>query len=254
MRFPPAFALALAALTVAMLAPIVGLAGRVSPAAVAAAFADPQNRAALFVSLEASLAAVAIASLLGVPAGYVLGGARGLWRNAILFALAVPLALPPLASGILLLGVVGERAPLGAWLAAHGLGPVDSLGGVALAEFFVSGSLVAIVSSAAFGELDPAFEESARTLGASRLRSFFTVALPLAAPGVGAGMLLAWLRALGEYGATSIVAYHPTSLSIALEVALSADGLERALALSAGFVALSAAIVALTWLARRRLV
>jgi ABC-type sulfate transport system permease component len=77
--------------------------------------------------------------------------------------------------------------------------------------------------------------------------------LPLAAPGISAGVLLAWLRALGEYGATSVVAYHPTSLPVELYVALSADGITRALALAEVFFVLTALAVALTWLLRRRL-
>jgi molybdate transport system permease protein len=80
-----------------------------------------------------------------------------------------------------------------------------------------------------------------------------TVALPLAAPSIGAGILLAWLRAIGEYGATSIVAYHPTSLPIELVVALSADGIPRALALTEAFVILAAVVAAVVTIARRRL-
>jgi molybdate/tungstate transport system permease protein len=253
-RYPVLFIAALVALVGAMLAPLANLALRVGPGAIGAAFAAPENRGAVGVSLEASLLAIGVASVLGVPAGYVLGAARGWWRSAALYALALPLALPPLASGILLLGLVGNRTPLGSWLAAHGMPVIDSLAGVALAQFFVSGSLVAIVSAAAFADTNPALDEIARTLGASPLRRFWTIALPLAAPGVGAGMLLAWLRALGEYGATSMVAYHPTSLSIALYVALSANGVERALALCAGFAVLTALVVALVWIARRRFI
>jgi ABC-type sulfate transport system permease component len=112
---------------------------------------------------------------------------------------------------------------------------------------------VAIAATAAFGELDPALEEAARTLGATPLRSLLTIALPLAGTGIGAGVLLSWLRALGEYGATSLVAYHPTSLPVELYVALSADGLQRAMALAQAFFALTALAVAVAWIVRRRL-
>ncbi|MBC5811321.1 MAG: ABC transporter permease subunit, partial [Candidatus Eremiobacteraeota bacterium] len=140
-----------------------------------------------------------------------------------------------------------------AWLYAHGAGIVDTFLGVVVSEAFVAGSLVAITATAAFSELDPALEESARTLGASPGRILWKIAIPLAAPGIVAGILLAWLRALGEYGATSVVAYHPSSLPIELYVALSADGLERALALAEAFFLLTAIAVACLWALRRRL-
>ena len=131
---------------------------------------------------------------------------------------------------------------------------VDSLPGVVLAEFFVAGSFVAIVATAAFATLDPIYEESARTLGAGPLRVFASIALPLAAPNVLAGIVLAWMRAIGEYGATSIVAYHPTALPVQLYVTLSSQGVGAALALSYGFVVLAAVAIALQWALRRRVV
>lgn len=244
---------ALAMLLVLFLAPIVNLILVVPSRELGAALSASETLDAIRVSLAASLTAVAVAGLLGVPAAYVIARARAGWRAALIFLLALPLALPPIASGILLLGLFGARRPLGAWLQAHGIPIVDSFAGVALSEFFVAGSLVAIASTAAFSEIDPLYEESARTLGASRLRIFFRIALPLAAPGISAGILLAWLRALGEYGATSVVAYHPTSLPVELYVALSADGITRALALAEAFFVLTAIAVALGWLLRRRL-
>lgn len=139
-------------------------------------------------------------------------------------------------------------------MAAHGIVFVDSLWGVALAEFFVAGSFVAITASAAFAALDPIYEDSARTLGARPGTVFLRVALPLAAPNVLAGILLAWLRAIGEYGATSIVAYHPTALPVALYVALSAAGVGPALALTYGFVVLAIVVVGVQWALRRRVI
>jgi ABC-type sulfate transport system permease component len=152
------------------------------------------------------------------------------------------------------LQTVGTRTPLGSTLAAHGIVFVDSLWGVALAEFFVAGSFVAITAAAAFGSLDAAYEESARTLGASPFAVFFRIALPLAAPNVVAGMVLAWMRAIGEYGATSILSYHPTSLPVQLYVALSAKGVGESLALTYGFVVLAAIVIAVQWGLRRRVV
>ncbi|MFN2527660.1 MAG: ABC transporter permease [Candidatus Baltobacteraceae bacterium] len=248
------FAVALAIFFIAMLAPVAMLLLSVSPADVGAQLRGASARSAAGVSFGASLVSVCVAALLGVPAGYELSRWGGAVRNAVLFVLALPLAFPPVASGILLLNVIGTRTLLGGWLYSHGIIFVDSFAGVALAEFFVSGSFVVLTSCAAFAALDPIYEESAAMLGATALQRFFRVALPMAAPNVLSGILLAWLRAIGEYGATSIVAYHPTSLPVALYVALSADGIGAALALSYGFVLLAAVILGLQWALRRHVV
>jgi len=245
---------ALATLLVLVLAPLLNLLLAVPLPAFAAALTAPETIAALRTSALASLCAIFVAAALGVPGGYVLARSRGVWRTLALLALTVPLALPPVASGIALLGLFGTRRPLGAFLSAHGVAVVDTFGGVTIAEFFVAGSVVAIAATAAFSGVDRRLEEAARTLGAGPLRVLRTISIPLAAPGIAAGILLAWLRALGEYGATSLVAYHPTSLPIELVVALSADGVERALALAEAFAILATLAILLAALVRRRLV
>jgi ABC-type sulfate transport system permease component len=249
-----ALRLALGTLLLVVIAPLLNLVISVAPGDAVAALTLPETLGALWTSLGASLTSVVVASLLGIPAGYVLARARPRRRALGIFALAVPLALPPVAAGIALLGFVGIRSPLGSLLAAHGIAFVDSFAGVALAEFFVSGTVVAIAATAAFSEVDPILEDAARTLGAGTLRVLLRVALPAAWPPIAAGMLFAWLRALGEYGATSILAYHPTSLPIALVVSLSADGVPRALALAEAFLALTALAVVVATLVRRRAV
>jgi molybdate/tungstate transport system permease protein len=248
------FHAATAILLLVMLGPVVAMLAAVPPATVVRSFSEPVAQDAVRVSLIASSIAVAVASVLGVPAGYALAHARRGVRGLVLSLLALPLAFPPVASGIILLQTVGTRTPLGAALARHGIIFVDSLWGVALAEFFVAGSFVAITAAAAFGSLHPAYEESAQTLGAGAAARFLRIALPLAAPNVLAGMVLAWMRAIGEYGATSILAYHPTSLPVELYVALSAQGVGASLSLTYGFVVLAAIVIAVQWALRRRVV
>ncbi|HTX59732.1 MAG TPA: ABC transporter permease subunit [Verrucomicrobiae bacterium] len=247
--FPLATALLLAAIAGPVLAVLVAM----PPLEAARTFAA-DGGSALGVSLRASLAATLVASVLGVPAGYWLARTSAHFRIAAAFLLALPLAFPPVASGIMLLYVLGTRSPIGAWLAAHGMPVPDSLLGVGVAEFFVSGSFVALASMAAFSSLDPLYEDAARTLGAGEWRIFRRVALPAAAGNVAAGIAFAWLRAIGEYGATSIVAFNPTSLPVALYVTLSAAGVRQALALCYGFVVLAAAVLTAAWILRRRVV
>ncbi len=248
------FHAATAVLLLVMLGPVIAMLAAVPPSAVVHSFALPVAQDAVRVSLIASSIAVAAASVLGVPAGYALAHSPHGLRGLLLSLLALPLAFPPVASGIILLQTIGTRTALGSALAQHGIVFVDSIWGVALAEFFVAGSFVVITAAAAFGSLDPSYDESAQTLGAGSAARFFRIALPLAAPNVLAGMVLAWMRAIGEYGATSIVAYHPTSLPVQLYVALSAQGVGASLALTYGFVVLAAVVVAVQWALRRRVV
>ncbi len=246
--------LPLAVLVAAMAAPVLTLLATVSPFQAARALGDPSLRAAAAVSLEASAMAVAVATLLGVPAGYALARASAFLRGPCVFILALPLAFPPVASGVMLLSLLGLRAPLGAWLAAHGFLVADSLLGVACAQFFVAGSFVAIAATAAFGAVDPEYADAARTLGLPEWRIFLRVALPLAGGNIVAAVAFAWLRAIGEYGATSIVAYNPTSLPIALSIALGASGVNAALSVCYGFVVLAALVLTIQWLLRRRFI
>jgi ABC-type sulfate transport system permease component len=236
------FLLAVVLLLFALAGPIAAMLVSVQPGEVVQAFASPGAQAALRVSLLASLGATAAATLLGVPAGYWLAHASSRIATPMLFILALPLAFPPVASGIVLLSALRE------------LPVADTVLGVTFAEFFVSGSFVAIAASAAFRALDPVSAEAVRTLGIGEWRLFWHVELPAAAPNVTAGIVFTWLRAIGEYGATSIVAYHPTSLPVALYVALSASGVRAALALSYGFVMLAALVLGATWILRRRVV
>jgi ABC-type sulfate transport system permease component len=247
--FPAAAALLLAAIAW----PVACLLLAMPPNQAAAIFFQTAGDS-LRVSLEASLSATFVATILGVPAGYWLARSAGRLRSAAVFLLALPLAFPPVASGLMLLYAFGRNSPAGGWLAAAGIAVPDSLLGVGTAEFFVSGSLVALAATAAFAALNPLYEDAARTLGAGEWRIFTRVALPAAAGNVTAGIAFAWLRAIGEYGATSVLAYHPTSLPVALYVTLSASGVLPALGLCYGFVVLAALVLGMQWVLRRSVV
>jgi ABC-type sulfate transport system permease component len=249
----PIFFFAALVLVVALAAPVAAVLTAMPPGEAIATFARVGG-GPFRVSLIASAGATFTATLLGVPAGYYLSRQPARLRGTAMFLLALPLAFPPVASGLMLVYALGTNWPLGAWLAAHGLTVPDSLLGVGVAEFFVSGSFVAIAATAAFGALDPIYGDAARTLGANEWRIFTRVALPAAGGSIGAGIAFAWLRAIGEYGATSIVAFHPTSLPVALYVTLSASGVREALALCYGFVVLAAVALAVAWILRRGVV
>jgi ABC-type sulfate/molybdate transport systems ATPase subunit/ABC-type sulfate transport system permease component len=174
------------------------------------------------VSLLSATVASLVVAAGGIPLGYLLARRPGRWMALLGFVVQLPLALPPLASGILLLFLLGYASPLGAL--THGA-LTDSFIGIVLAEAFVAAPFLIIAARSAFAALDPVLEDVAATLGHRPWSIFLRASLPLAWRAILAGMLLAWLRAFGEFGATVMVAYHPYSLPVYTYVAFGGQGL-----------------------------
>ena len=158
----------------------------------------------------------------GIPLGYLLARVSGRAVGLLGFLVQLPLALPPLASGILLLFLVGYATPIGR---LTGGALTDSFAGIVLAEVFVAAPFLIIAARSAFAAMDPGLEGVAATLGRGPLYVFFHVSMPIARPAILSGLLLAWLRAFGEFGATVMVAYHPYSLPVYTYVAFGSQGL-----------------------------
>jgi ABC-type Fe3+/spermidine/putrescine transport system ATPase subunit/ABC-type sulfate transport system permease component len=174
------------------------------------------------VSLASASVATALVTICGVPLGYILARRSGRGMALLGFVVQLPLALPPLASGILLLFMLGYSSPLGR--VTNGA-LTDSFTGIVLAEAFVAAPFLIIAARSAFIAVDPVLEDVAATLGHRPWSVFLKVSLPLAWRATAAGMLLAWLRAFGEFGATVMVAYHPYSLPVYTYVAFGSEGL-----------------------------
>jgi molybdate transport system permease protein len=194
---------------------------------------------ALWMSLLTATVATAIITLFGVPLAWVLAQQHGRLWSAIGLLVQLPLALPPLMSGILLIEVVGPYTLIGRLF--HGA-LTDTPAGIVIAQTFVAAPFLVIAARSAFQAVPTELVEVAATLGHSRSSRFLRVALPVAAPGIRAGMLLSWLRAFGEFGATIILAYHPYSLPVFAWVQFTSTGLPSALP-PAGFAVLAAALV-----------
>lgn len=177
---------------------------------------------ALLTSLYTATISCAVIAVLGVPLAYLLAvGPRPAMR-ALTALVALPLALPPLMSGLLLLYVVGPYTGLGRLFDGR---LTDTATGIVLAQTFVAAPFLVITARAAFAAVDPALSEVAASLGHGRLSRFWRFAVPAALPGIAAGLLLAWLRAFGEFGATVILAYHPYSLPVFTFVQFDGTGL-----------------------------
>ena len=195
-----------------------------------------------------TLRTAALALLLILPPGIALGWllARRSWPGKTLIETlaALPLVLPPVATGFLLLALFGRRGPLGAPLHERlGLDVVFTWRGVVVAMAVMSLPLLVRASRVAFEGVETRLEDVARTLGAGELRVLLTITLPLAARGLFGGALLAFARALGEFGATIVVAGNipgrTTTLALAIfhRIQLGEDGAALRLMVAAVVVA-----------------
>ena len=158
------------------------------------------------VSFASATLATGFVALGGIPLGYLLARVPGRGMALLGFVVQLPLALPPLASGILLLFLFGYASPVGR---LFGGALTDSFAGIVLAEAFVAAPFLVIAARSAFAGVDPVLEDVAASLGHRPPAVFRRVSLALAWRGIWAGMLLTWLRAFGEFGATVMLAYHP---------------------------------------------
>jgi molybdate transport system permease protein len=162
---------------------------------------------ALALTLKVAGWATLLNLLLGVGAGFGIARWRFPGRDLIDALLTMPMVMPPTVLGYYLLVIIGTQGPLGAWLLRHfGLRLIFTWQGAVIAATVVSFPLVFKAARAAFETVDPQLEDAARSLGVSEAALFFRVSLPLAWRGILAGLLLAFARALGEFGATLMVA------------------------------------------------
>ncbi|MFF9365479.1 ABC transporter permease [Streptomyces griseoluteus] len=203
---------------------------------------------ALQLSLISATAATAVALVLGVPLAWLLARAEFPGRGLVRALVTLPLVLPPVVGGVALLLALGRNGVVGQWLDAwFGITLPFTTAGVVIAEAFVAMPFLVISVEGTLRAADPRYEEAATTLGASRFTAFRRVTLPLIAPGIAAGAVLAWARALGEFGATITFAGNfpgrTQTMPLAVYLALQNDP-EAAIALSLILLAVSIAVLA----------
>lgn len=211
------------------------------------------------LSLKVVAWATAIDLVLGVSVGYALARFRFPGRDLLDTILTLPMVMPPTVLGYYLLILIGRKGPIGAWLMDHfGINLIFTWQGAVIAAALVAFPLVFKPARAAFENVDKQLEQAARVLGISEIGVFFRVTLPLAWRGILAGLLLAFARALGEFGATLMVAGSipgkTQTLSIAVYEAVQAgqDQLANILVLITSLVCISVLLSA-NWLAPGRI-
>ncbi len=216
--------------------PLIAVFTAVPPGKAFADLATPVAAAALALSVKTTAVAMLAILACGTPLGYWL--ARGRWRGArwVEAVVQMPIVVPPAVAGVGLLLVFGRRGMFGPVLDALHVQLAFSTAAVVLAQAFVAGPFYVVAARQAFEAIDPDLIAVSRTLGASRTRTFWSLEMPLAAPGMLAGAALSWARALGEFGATMLFAGNlpgvTQTLPLAIYTALDA-GIEVAVAMAA---------------------
>ncbi|MEM8925286.1 MAG: molybdate ABC transporter permease subunit [Actinomycetota bacterium] len=209
---------------------------------------------AVRVSLIVSLSAAAISVVIGVPTAFVLARHRFPGRALVRTIVTVPLVLPPVVTGVALLSGFGRRGLLGS---LTGWGLANTTAGAVLAATMVAMPFLILSVEGALRNADPRHEQLAASLGARPFARWWQVSLPLARPSILAGAILAWARAMGEFGATITFAgnIEGVSRTLPLEVSIALQGDEdRALAVSLLMLAIALTVLVTLrdrWVPRR---
>jgi molybdate transport system permease protein len=230
------------------LLPLVALVLRVSPADLLSNLVDPQVAQAIQVSMTTTLIATAATFVFGTPLAYLLARRRFAGRSIVDTLVDLPMLLPPAVAGVALLVTFGRRGLLGPYLTDAGITIAFTQVAVIMAEIFVASPFFVKSAISAFAAVDRELERAAAVDGASPLRAFLSVTVPLSISALFGGLVMTWARALGEFGATIIFAGNfpgrTQTMPLAIYIGFELD-LKIALTLSAVLLAIAFAVLLL---------
>ncbi len=224
--------------------PFVAFLSRTGATNVLAGLSTPEARIAIRNSLITAPVSTAIATAFGVPLAYVLARTSFHGKRLVEALVILPLVVPPVVGGAMILTAVGRFTPIGSAAAAVGIPLTDSLIGIVLAQTFVAAPFVIITARAGFGAIDERLEQASRSLGHGPLSTFWNVSLPLARGAIVAGIILTFARAIGEFGATMMVAYNPRTMPTRIWVDFIAGGIDAIVPLGLALLAITLAVLA----------
>lgn len=203
----------------------------------------PASQEAILNSLITAPISTAIATLFGVPLAYVIARCSFRGKRIVEGVVVLPLVLPPVVGGAMILTTVGRFTPIGSLAASLGIPLTDSLLGVILAQTFVAAPFVIITARAGFNAVDVRLEQASRSLGYGPIRTFWNISIPLASGAIIAGIILTFARAIGEFGATMMVAYNPRTMPTRIWVDFIAGGIDAIVPLSLALLAITLGVI-----------
>jgi molybdate transport system permease protein len=252
--FRAALFVSLGTATTVVLALLVSQAAYVTPGSAVAALSSPGVRSAILLSLLTASTAALLALAVAIPSAYLLARHTFRGKSLVDALLDVPVIMSPVALGLALL-LVFRTAP-GVLVERHLLRFVFEVPGIVLAQFILALALEIRVLKATFEEINPRLEQVARCMGCSPGRAFFHVTLPLARPGLIAALVLGWARAIGDFGATVMIAGavpgKTETVPVAIYLGLASLRIEHSVVLTLLLTLIAlAALLVLRWIGAR---
>ncbi|MBU1101231.1 MAG: ABC transporter permease [Bacteroidetes bacterium] len=227
------------ALLLFIIAPIAGLYLNAPLSSWTETVADKSVQDSIWLSLWTSMAGTLLFSLLAIPLAYILARKKFRFKSLINGLIDVPIIIPHSAAGIAVLGVISRDSVLGQAADLVGLKLVGNPSGIILAMAFVSIPFLINAARDGFCAVPERLEKIALSLGASPVRVFFTISLPLASRSIVSGLIMMWARGMSEFGAVVIVAYNPQTAPVMIFERFTSFGLKYSLPAAAIFVAVS---------------
>ena len=237
-----------AALVVYIVYPIANIITVIQPGTFMESIAKPQISGAFFLSLCTATVSTLLLAIFGIPFAYFLARHNFPGKFVIRAIIIVPLIIPPLASGTLLLGTFGPYTAIGRNVPMEF---TQSAAGIIIAQTYVSSPFMILLALTAFESVDESYEKVARILGKGRFDTFLTVSLPLARTGIIAGIIMTWVRSVGELGATMMMAYNPHTVSIQIFENNAIGGLQSTVPLILLVILLSAFVLGIFSIVRK---
>ena len=216
-----------------LVVPLVGLVWVAVTGDLGSLLADPTAHAAMRLSLGTTAVSMLLIVLTGTPLAYVLARWRFPGRTLVQLCVDLPIVLPPMVGGIAMLEVFGRNGWFGVPLSLLGVTLPFTTAAVVLSQVFVAGPFYVRAVRVGFAEVDPVLREAAYVEGAGEWRLFRHIMLPLARPGIVTGLVLAWARALGEFGATIFFAGNREGVTQTMPLAIFV-GFESNLGIAVG--------------------
>lgn len=247
----PGFAIAPALLGVGLLVlPLLALITRASWSTLVDDATSPQALSALWLSLRTGAAATVLCVLLGVPLAVLMARSPARIAQLLRALIAVPLVLPPMVGGVALLFLFGRTSPIGEFIdSLWGITLPFSTAAVVIAQSFVALPFLVLSVEGSLRAAGAGYEQAAATLGAGRWMVLTRITLPLAAPGLVAGVILCFARAIGEFGATALFAGNAPGITqtmpLAIYTAFNGAGTGRDSAVALSLLLLATAVVVL---------
>lgn len=221
-----------------IIAPLIGMFISTTPFQLFETAKDKEVQESIWLTIWTSIAATLIFSTAAIPLAYLLARKNFMLKKLVLGIINIPVIIPHSAAGIALLGVISRDTAAGKFAESLGFSFVNSSAGIIIAMAFISIPYLLNAAIDAFKNVPGQYEKVAMSLGASNIRVFFTISLPLAWRSIFTGLVMMWGRGLSEFGAIIIIAYHPMVAPVMIFERFNSYGLQYAKPVTVLFISI----------------